>query len=57
MPLVPVKENALYRVAAVRVNVERFAPGNYVARAVIAVGLNSVGQVVRPFSIPARPAK
>jgi hypothetical protein len=57
VPLVPVKENALYRVAAVRVNIERFAPGNYVARAVIAVGLNSVGQVVRPFSIPARPAK
>jgi VWFA-related protein len=57
VPLLPVKENPLYRVAAVRVNIERFAPGNYVARAVIAVGLNSVGQVVRPFSIPARPAR
>jgi hypothetical protein len=57
VPLVPVKENALSRVAAVRVNIERFAPGNYVARAVIAVGLDSVGQVIRPFTIPVPAAK
>ena len=39
------------RVAGVNVNVERLAPGDYVARAVLAVGLNGVGQVVRPFTI------
>jgi VWFA-related protein len=57
VPLVPVKENPLSRVAAVRVNIERFAPGNYVARAVIAVGLESVGQVIRPFTIAPRHAR
>ncbi len=33
------------------VHVERFPPGRFVARAVIALGLHSVGQVTRPFRI------
>lgn len=45
------KDNGLRRIAAASVHIERFPPGAYVARAVIAVGLDSVGQVSRPFTI------
>jgi VWFA-related protein len=45
------KEDTRCRIAAGRVNITRFPPGDYVARAVIAVGLDAVGQVTRPFRI------
>jgi len=50
------KETTRCRIAAVRVNLARFPPGDYVARAVIAVGLDAVGQVSRSFKIPAKAA-
>jgi VWFA-related protein len=46
-------ESARCRVGAARVNVSRLPAGNYVARAVIAVGLDVVGEVSRPFTIAA----
>lgn len=48
------KESTRARVAAAKANVSRLAPGSYVARAVIAVGLDAVGQVTRPFTIAPR---
>jgi VWFA-related protein len=39
------------RVAPARVRLSDLPPGDYVARAVIAMGLESVGQVSRPFRI------
>ena len=54
--LATTKANSLCRIAAASVHIERFPPGTYVARAVIAVGLNSVGQVSRPFRILAAPS-
>ena len=50
------KENTRCRIAAGRVNITGFPPGDYVARAVIAVGLDAVGQVTRPFRIVRKPA-
>jgi VWFA-related protein len=50
------KENTRCRIAAGRVNVARFAPGDYVVRAVIALGLDEVGHVTRPFRIVRPPA-
>lgn len=44
-------DNPLCRVAPARVDLARLPPGDYVARAVIAVGLDVVGQVTRPFRI------
>ena len=49
-------ENARCRIAAGRVNITRFPPGDYVARAVIAVGLDAVGEVTRSFRIVRKPA-
>jgi VWFA-related protein len=46
-------ESVRCRVGAARVNVSKLPPGNYVARAVIAVGLDAVGEVSRPFTITA----
>jgi VWFA-related protein len=51
------KETTRARVASARVNIRQFPPGDYVARAVIAVGLDAVGQVNRSFTIPRRGAK
>jgi hypothetical protein len=49
--LVTTKESVRCRIAAARINLARFPPGSYVARAVIAIGLDEVGQVSRPFRI------
>ena len=45
------------RVGSARVDLARLPPGEYVARAVIAVGLDAVGQVIRPFTIAPPPAR
>jgi VWFA-related protein len=45
------KESVRCRIAAARVDLAEFPPGDYVARAVIAIGLDAVGQVTRPFRI------
>jgi VWFA-related protein len=45
------KESVRCRIAAARINLANFPPGAYVARAVIAIGLDAVGQVTRPFTI------
>jgi len=45
------------RVGSARVDLARLPPGDYVARAVIAVGLDAVGQVTRPFTIAPPPAR
>jgi VWFA-related protein len=50
-------EDVRCRLAPARVDVARLPPGDYVARAVIAVGLDAVGQVSRPFRIAASGAK
>jgi VWFA-related protein len=42
-------DNARCRIASGRVNISRMPPGNYIARAVVAVGLDAVGEVKRPF--------
>ena len=49
--LATTKESTRCRIAGARVNITRFPPGSYVARAVIAVGLDEVGQVSRTFRI------
>jgi VWFA-related protein len=49
--LATTKESVRCRVAAARINLASLPPGNYVARAVIAIGLDAVGQVSRPFAI------
>jgi VWFA-related protein len=49
--LATTKESTRCRIAGARVNIGRFPPGTYVARAVIAVGLDEVGQVSRTFRI------
>ena len=52
----PTKESSLCRIAAARVNIARFPAGDYIARAVIGVGLDAVGQVTRPFRIVRQPS-
>ena len=54
MTLATPKETVRCRIAAVKANISRLPPGRYVARAVIAVGLDAVGQVTRAFTIPPR---
>ena len=54
MVLATPKETTRCRIAAARANVSQLAPGTYVARAVIAVGLDEVGRVSRSFTIPSR---
>lgn len=54
MVLATPKETTRCRVAAAKANVAQLPPGSYVARAVIAIGLDEVGHVSRPFTIPAR---
>ena len=49
--LATTKESVRCRVASARINLAKFPPGSYVARAVIAIGLDAVGQVTRPFKI------
>jgi hypothetical protein len=43
--------SARFRVASGRVNISHTPPGDYVARAVVAVGLDAVAEVSRPFRI------
>jgi VWFA-related protein len=50
------KDNVRCRIAAARITLTQFPPGSYVARAVIAIGLDAVGQVTRPFTIERKPA-
>jgi hypothetical protein len=45
------KETARCRIASGRVNISRIPPGDYVSRAVVAIGLNAVGEVRRPFRV------
>jgi len=45
------QESSRCRIATGRVNISGAAPGDYVARAVVAVGLDAVGEVMRPFKI------
>ena len=54
MVLATPKESTRCRIAAAKANVSRLPPGRYVARAVIAVGLDAVGQVTRAFTIAPR---
>ena len=54
MVLATPKESNRCRVAAVKANLARLPPGDYVANAVIAVGLDEVGRVSRSFRIPPR---
>ena len=49
--LATTKESVRCRIASARINLAKFPPGSYVARAVIAIGLDAVGQVTRPFKI------
>jgi VWFA-related protein len=49
--LATTKESVRCRIASARINLAKFPPGRYVARAVIAIGLDAVGQVTRPFTI------
>ena len=51
MVLATPQESTRCRMAAAKVEHRRLPPGNYVARAVIAVGLDAVGQVTRAFTI------
>jgi hypothetical protein len=50
--LATTQESVRCRLGAARVNISKLPPGNYIARAVIAVGLEAVGEVSRLFSIP-----
>ena len=52
MVLATPKETTRCRIAAAKANLGQLAPGTYVARAVIAVGLDEVGRVSRSFTIP-----
>jgi VWFA-related protein len=45
------KESSHCRIAAGRVNISRLPAGDYVARAVVAVGLTAVGEVRRSFRV------
>ena len=54
MVLATPKESTRCRVAAVKANLTRLPPGDYVANAVIAVGLDEVGRVSRSFRISPR---
>jgi hypothetical protein len=49
------QESARFRIASGRVNIARTPPGDYVARAVVAVGLDTIGEVRRPFRIVRAP--
>jgi len=49
------KESARFRIASGRVNIARTPPGDYVARAVVAVGLDAVGEVRRAFRVVRAP--
>jgi len=51
------KESVRCRVAAARINLASLPPGAYVARAVIAIGLDAVGRVTRPFTIERNAAR
>ena len=52
--LATTKESVRCRIASARVNISKLPPGSYLARAVVAVGLNAVGEVSRPFTVAAR---
>jgi hypothetical protein len=52
--LATTKESVRCRIASARVNISTLPPGSYLARAVVAVGLNAVGEVSRPFTVAAR---
>ncbi len=54
MVLATPKESTRCRIAAVKANLSRLPPGDYVASAVIVVGLDEVGRVSRAFRIPPR---
>jgi hypothetical protein len=45
------EETTRCRVGAARINIAKLPAGSYLARAVIAVGLDAVGEVSRPFKI------
>jgi VWFA-related protein len=49
--LATTKESPRCRIGAARLNISKLTQGDYVARAVIAVGLDAVGEVTRPFTI------
>jgi len=49
------KESSRCRIASGRVNIARMPPGDYVARAVVATGLDAVGEVRRPFRVVRTP--
>jgi len=49
------QEGARFRIASGRVNIARTPPGDYVARAVVAVGLDAVGEVKRAFRVVRAP--
>ena len=51
--LATTQESVRCRVGAARVNISKLPPGAYVARAVIAVGLDAVGEVTRSFTVVA----
>jgi len=44
-------DNSRCRIAAAVVDLDRLAPGDYVARAAISIGSRTAGRVVRPFRI------
>jgi VWFA-related protein len=52
--LATTKETVRCRIGAAKVSIAKLPPGNYLARAVIAVGLDAVGEVRRPFRVVAR---
>jgi VWFA-related protein len=54
VPLRKTEDDARCRIVGAKLNIGKLPPGEYVARAVIAVAGRRVGQVVRPFRI-ARP--
>jgi hypothetical protein len=47
-------ENSRCRIAGAGVDIGRLPPGNYVAHAVITIGLETVGEITRPFRIVPR---
>jgi VWFA-related protein len=51
LDLRPSKDNARCRIASGRADLSRMPPGDYIARAVVAVGLDAVGEVKRPFRL------
>jgi VWFA-related protein len=51
VPLRAPDDDTRCRIAGAGVSLAQLPPGNYVARAVIAVGGRTIGQVTRPFSV------